>query len=146
MNFLDDPQRELLVSQILSARTLSEVEEALTALHQWRERYPDDWGILDAGEQLSHFHDALLEGYSPFVKPASWTEWQWLEYQVIGARTLPDIQDARYALKQWTEHHPGEVEPDKLEMLFLLLNVVEETHANEKAEPMEKRELAGQRV
>lgn len=146
MNFLDDPQRELLISQILSARTLPEVEAAQAALRQWHQRYPDDWGILDGGEELSHFHDALLEGYLPFVKPASWTEWQWLEYQAIGARTLPDIQDARCALRQWIEEHPNETEPDLLEMLFLLLDVVEEQLGGKGAEHMEKRELVGQRV
>ena len=75
---------------------LPEVEAAQAALCAWRQRCPNDWGILDGGEQLSHFHDAFLEGYIPFVKPASWTEWQWLEYQAMQlGRNEQEIEGTR---------------------------------------------------
>ena len=152
MNFLDDPRREPLINQILSARTLPEVEAAQVALRAWHQRYPDDWGILDGGEQLSHFHDALLEGYVPFSKPVSWTEWQWVECQAMGARTLPDIHDSRHALTEWTERHSDETMPETLETLFLLLDVVEEQigrdgqESNGTRDVKTQRELAGQAV
>ena len=96
MPFLDNPQRETLITQILSARTLPEVEAAQAALCAWRQRYPNDWGILDGGEQLSHFHDTSLEDYVPFVKPPSWTEWQWLEYEVMQlGRNEQEIEGTR---------------------------------------------------
>jgi len=98
MNYQDNPEREHLTRQILSADTLPEVHAAQAALRLWRERYPEDWGILDAGEQLSLIEDALLEDDSPPGQSPSWTEWQRLEYQVIGARTLPEITAARPAL------------------------------------------------
>lgn len=42
MNFLDDPEREVLIHQILRADTLPEVYAAQAALRQWRQRYPED--------------------------------------------------------------------------------------------------------
>jgi len=145
MNHQGDPERERLTRQILSATTLPEVHAAQEALRRWREKYPEDWGILDAGEQLSLIKDALLEDDSPPGQSPSWTEWQRLEYQVIGARSLPEIAAARPALRHWVEHHPGQPNPDLLEMLFLLLDVVEESQGrNVHADVQETRELAGQ--
>lgn len=96
MKFLDASRHELLINQILSARTLPEAEAAQAALRRWWVRSPDDWGILDGGEHLSPFHDALLEGYIPFVKAASWTEWQWLEYQAMQlGRNEQEIEGTR---------------------------------------------------
>lgn len=147
MNFLHDPDRELLIRQILTARTLQQIGVARTALRRWRERYPDDWSILDAGEQMSHTEEALLEGDSLDGKPLSWTEWQWLEYQVMGARALPEIQEARSALRQWAEQHPGETKPDLLEALFFLLDVVEDEQSGKSGSSVQtERELAGQAV
>lgn len=145
MNYQDNPERERLTQQILSADTLPEVHAAQAALRRWRERYPEDWGILDAGEQLSLIEDALLEDDSPPGQSPSWTAWQRLEYQVMGARTLPEIAVARHALRQWVEHNPGQQEDELLEMLFLLLDVVEE-RAGEAAlaDKQKTRELTGQ--
>ncbi len=145
MNYQDNPERERLTRQILSADTLPEVHAAQTALRLWRERYPEDWGILDAGEQLSLIKDALLEDDSPPGQSPSWTEWQRLEYQVIGARTLPEIAAARPALRRWVEAHPGQPDADLVEMLFLLLDVVEESQSEDSfTNKPELRELAGQ--
>ena len=127
MDYLNNPERERLTRQILSAITLPEVHAAQEALRRWREQHPEDWGILDAGEQLSLIKDALLEDDSPPGQSPSWTEWQRLEYQVIGARSLAEIAAARPALRHWVEHHPGEADDELLEMLFLLLDVVEES-------------------
>ena len=147
MNFLDNPQREVLVRQILRARTLPEVHAAQTALRAWRVRYPDDWGILDAGEQVSLIQDALLEDDSLPGKSPSWTEWQRLEYEVMGARTLPAIAAARQALHQWAERHPGETKPDYLEALFFLLDVVEDEQSGKRSSlGQSARELVGQAV
>ena len=147
MNFQNSPERERLTRQILSADTLPEVHAAQAALRHWRERYPDDWGILDAGEQLSLIEDALVEDDSPPGQSPSWTEWQRLEYQVIGARTLPEIAAARPALRQWLKRHPEQQGDEVLETLFLLLDVVEESQGGAGlADEQEKRELAGQAV
>ncbi len=145
MNFLSDPGRKILVEQILDVQTPQQVHDARAALRAWRERYPEDWGILDAGEELSHFEDAVAAGEPLFGLPSSWTEWQRLEYKVMGARTLPAIQSARAALRQWAAQHPSEPEPGYLEMLFLLLDVVEEQQSG-KSEPQARpeREPAGQ--
>jgi hypothetical protein len=127
MDFRDDPSRATLIRQIRSADTFSDVHAAQVALRVWRKRYPEDWGILDAGEQLSLIHDALLEDDSPPGQSPSWTEWQRLEYQAMGARTLPEITAARHSLRQWQEY-PAEPEKEELvETLLLLLDFVEES-------------------
>lgn len=145
MGYKDNPERERLTRQILSAITLPEVLAAKAALRRWREQYPEDWGILDAGEELSVLEDALLEDDSLPGQSPSWTEWQRLEYQVIGARSLPEIAVARPALRRWVEYHPGETDADLLEMLFLLLDVVEESQGGSvPADTQGTRELAGQ--
>ena len=145
MNYQDNPQREGLTRQILSATTLPEVHAAQEVLRRWREQHPEDWGILDAGEQLSLIEDALLEDDSPPGQSPSWTEWQRLEYQVIGARSLPEIAAVRPALHHWVEHHPGQPDAALLEMLFLMLDVVEESQGGGvPADKQETRELAGQ--
>lgn len=145
MDFVNDPARASLVRQIRSVDTLPEVRAAQSALRQWCHQYPQDQGILDAGEELSLIEDALLEDDSPPGQSPSWTEWQRLEYQVIGARTLPQIAAARPALRQWVENHPGQPDADLLEMLFLLLDVVEESQSGGGlADKPEIRELASQ--
>ena len=131
MDYTDNPERELLTTQILCANSLPEVHAAQAALRRWRSRYPDDWGTLDAGEQLSLMEDVLLEDDSlPGTSP-SWTEWQRLEYRVMGARTFPEVDAARRDLQDWIEHHPAEVKNEWLETLFLLLEVVEAGHAGD---------------
>jgi hypothetical protein len=104
MDFRDDPSRTTLILQIRSADTLSEVHAAQLALREWRQQKPQDWGILDAGEELSLLEDALLEDDSPPGQSPSWTEWQRLEYQAMGVRTLPEIAVARHSLRQWQEY------------------------------------------
>ena len=106
MKFLDDPEREVLIRQMLRANTLPKVYAAQAALRQWHQRYPEDWGILDGGEQLSLIEDALLEDDSPPGQSLSWTEWQRLEYRVMDARTPPEIAEARRALNDWRENLP----------------------------------------
>ena len=145
MNFMNDPARVCLIRQIRNAETLAEVRAAQSALHEWCQEHPEDKGILNAGEELSLLIDALEEDDSPPGQSPSWTEWQRLEYQVIGARSLPEIAAARPALRHWVEHHPGETNAELLETLFLLLDVVEESQDG--GAPTHKqgtRELAGQ--
>lgn len=92
----------------------------------------------------SHVYGVPGQSGSPFVKLPFLTEWQWPEHEIIGARTLPAVQDARCALRQWTEEHPNETEPDLLEALFLLLDVVEKRIGKGAQEVQSRRELVGQ--
>lgn len=142
MNHLDDPAREPLIHQILRADTLPEVHAAQAALRQWRQRYPDDSGIVDGGEQLSLMEDALMEDDSLPGQSPSWTEWQKLEYRVMGARTLPEISAARCALSDWLEAPSEEIESGYIDTLFLLLDVAEEQVANVPLVETPSRQLA----
>ena len=144
MDFLTDPDRDVLIRQILRAKTLPEVHAAQSALRLWRQRYPDDWGILDGGEELSLIEDALLEDDSPPGQSPSWTEWQCLEYRVMDARTLPEIAEARRALNDWREKHPNATLPSIFDTLIMLLDVVEEQLMGAKSTAVRPRELAGQ--
>lgn len=144
MDYRDDAQREILTRQILNADTLPEVRAAQAALRQWRIRHPDDFNILDAGEQLSLIEDALLEQAAPGYQPPVRTEWQRLETKIIDARTAPAITAARRDLRQWAALRSGEIEPAYLETLFLLLDVVEDQISPKPSAQSRKRELAGQ--
>ena len=57
-----DLARECLTWQVLSAKTLSEVRTAQTALRAWIERYPEEreW-MRDGFEQLSMMQDIAEE-------------------------------------------------------------------------------------
>ena len=144
MGYRDDPQREILTRQILAADTLPEVRAAQAALRRWRTHYPNDFNILDAGEQLSLIENALLEQASPGYQPPVRTEWQRLETQVIDAWTVSAITVARRDLRQWAELHPDEIELAYLEILFLLLDVVEDQVSPKPLAQSRERELAGQ--
>ena len=125
MDYSNNPARAALIQQISRVRSLAEVHAAQLALRVWRQQHPEDWGILDAGEELSLLEDAYLEDDSPPGQSPAWTEWQRLEYAVMGARTVSAITAARRDLKQWVQQHPEEVQAEYLEMMFLLLEVVE---------------------
>jgi hypothetical protein len=62
MNYLNDPRRAYLLETVRCADTLSEVEKAIAELRQWIQQYPEDIGIRDAFEPLSHRKDFLLAG------------------------------------------------------------------------------------
>ena len=147
MDYSNNPARLLLIQQINCADTLAEVHAAQDALRLWRHQHPEDLGIWDAGEELSLLEDALLEDDSPPGKSPSWTVWQQLEYEVMGAQTLPAIAAARHALHQWAERHPGETAPDLLESLFFLLDVVEDEQSGKRSSlGQSARELVSQAI
>lgn len=62
----------------------------------------------------------------------------------MGARTLPEIAEARRALNDWRENHPNEPLPSIFDTLFMLLDVVEEQLVGAKSMAARPRELAGQ--
>lgn len=57
----DNTERECIIEQAFSAFTPSEVEHATQELQQWTRTYPQDFGIVDAFEVLSHRQDAAEE-------------------------------------------------------------------------------------
>ena len=52
-----DEARERLIDQVLDAVTLSEVIAAQQSLRQWLEDHPDEPGMADGFELLSHRED-----------------------------------------------------------------------------------------
>jgi hypothetical protein len=52
-----DAERETLLDQIVEARTLTEIAAAKEALHAWLQKHPDEPGMADAFEVLSHRED-----------------------------------------------------------------------------------------
>jgi len=65
MNYLNDPERERILSLARRAETLAEVEQATTELRSWVQQRPDDLGIRDAFEPLSHLRDLLQTRVTP---------------------------------------------------------------------------------
>jgi hypothetical protein len=141
MDYLNNPARAALIQQTSRVSSLAEVHAAQTALRVWRQQHPEDWGILDAGEELSLLEDAYLEDDSPPGQSPSWTEWQRLEYAVMGARTVPAIISARRDLKQWVQQRPEEVSSEYLDALFMLMEVVEEQVGESNTSASREREL-----
>jgi hypothetical protein len=63
-------QREQVIDEVLSARTLDECDKAKKLIIAWMQEHPRDFGILDAGEQIA----MLLDGYSqeaPLSRPVA---------------------------------------------------------------------------
>jgi hypothetical protein len=56
-----DVARERLLDQVFEARTLGEVSAARQALHEWLRLHPDEPGMADAFEVLSHRADPACE-------------------------------------------------------------------------------------
>ena len=57
----DNTERERIIEQALSALTPSEVRHATQELQQWTRTYPQDFGIVDTFEVLSHKQDLAKE-------------------------------------------------------------------------------------
>ena len=53
----NNAEREHIIEQALSAFTLSEIRQATQELQQWTLTYPQDAGIVDTFEVLSHKQD-----------------------------------------------------------------------------------------
>lgn len=118
MDLANDPARKSLISQMFRARTLPEAVAATEALKQWRQEHPEDDGILDGGEILSHSRD-----YAEWkeANPAEWEAEQEAERRAIAAhqperqrmlrdalnaRTLAQLDRAEEELFQWNADHP----------------------------------------
>ena len=54
-------ERERIIEQALSAFTPSEIRQATQELQQWTRTYPQDFGIVDTFEVLSHKQDFAEE-------------------------------------------------------------------------------------
>ena len=118
MDLMNDPARKRLITQIFSAHTLTEADIAIEALKQWRQEHPEDFGILDGGELLSHLKD--YEEWK-LANPKEWEAQQEAERQAIaahqperermlrdvrGARTAAQLDRAEQALFQWNADYP----------------------------------------
>jgi hypothetical protein len=57
----DNAERERIIEQALSASTSSELRQATQELQQWTRTYPQDFGIVDTFEVLSHKQDFAEE-------------------------------------------------------------------------------------
>jgi hypothetical protein len=52
-----DTARKRLLDQVFAARTLAEIDTAKQALRDWLSEHPDEPGMADAFEILSHQED-----------------------------------------------------------------------------------------
>lgn len=56
-----DARRERLLDQVFAARTLPQIDLAKQSLRTWLREHPDELGMADAFEALSHFEDYALQ-------------------------------------------------------------------------------------
>lgn len=54
-------EREQIITQVLSATSDEECRRAEVLIRNWMAVHPDDFGMLDAGEQLAMIFDATPE-------------------------------------------------------------------------------------
>lgn len=121
MDSINDPTRKRLITQMFSANTLAEAVAAIEALKQWRREHPDDLGIVDGGEVLSHFKD--YEEWK-LANPEEWAAQQEMERREISAhqperdrmlrdalsaRTPAQLDRAERELFQWADDYPDDV-------------------------------------
>jgi len=57
----DNAERECIIEQALSASTSTEIRQATQELQHWTHAYPQDFGIVDMFEVLSHKQDFAEE-------------------------------------------------------------------------------------
>ena len=66
MQYHDSPERKRLIEQLhytlSNTDTLADLYKIRDALRQWVRDHPEDFGIRDAFEVLSHREDYLLAG------------------------------------------------------------------------------------
>ena len=60
-----DAARERLLDQVFDARTADEIAAARAALISWLDGHPDEPGMADAFEVLSHREDMANEQQAP---------------------------------------------------------------------------------
>ena len=65
MTQLERAERDQVVSQVLAARTLPEVDAAERVLAGWLAAHPADIGMEDGFEQLANTRDAATARVSP---------------------------------------------------------------------------------
>ena len=121
MDFINDPARKRLITQMFSANTLAETNAAIEALKQWRREHPEDFGILDGGEILSHLKDyeewklANPEEYEAQQEAercaiaAHQPERDRMLREALGARTGAQLDRAKQELFQWAADYPEDV-------------------------------------
>ena len=73
MNYRDDPERKRVLHQALRARALTEIALATRELKTCINTYPDDFGAVDAFEQLSLMEDCARELEEKNTTPISTT-------------------------------------------------------------------------
>jgi hypothetical protein len=55
-----DPARQRLLDQIMSAMTREQIEAGWQAHRAWMAANPDDFGVLEAGEDLAYAEEGLV--------------------------------------------------------------------------------------
>lgn len=125
----EDKAREKLFDQVQEAYTQEEIETAKQALRDWQQAHPEESGIADAFEILSHQEDYLRlpEASSSLLSSAERRKRERLIQQAFEARTLTEIDPAERELHEWARHHPEDFGiQEAFEGLSLLRNLAAE--------------------
>jgi hypothetical protein len=71
MRYLQNEERQRILRQALTAKSLCEIDAATLELREWVSTHPDDLGIVDAFEQLDLMRRAVMELESSSPSPAA---------------------------------------------------------------------------
>lgn len=114
-----DGEREALVTQVLSARTLPQITAAEQALTRWLQQHPEETGLEDGFEQLSMLKDCAEWLETNPEEAMSVRARQHVRDLVYDARSTPECAEAREALYQCVRDFPDDDMTSELQFLAL---------------------------
>lgn len=126
--------RDLVVTQVLDANTLVEIEAAKQVLRDWLQAHPDEQGMRDGFEQLYTIQEIIEDEdarrAAGEILPPVRSERERILDQARDARTEDQSQWAAYELWEWLRRNPADADVRKeFERFDFVLDTAEEQEA-----------------
>lgn len=116
--------REALTWQVLGARKLEDVLAAKQALREWIAAHPEDEGMRDGFEQLSHMEDIARERAALPPERIEWYHQHDCLMRQAGRVTTPvEVADALQKIEAWLRLYPTD---ETLQSTHELLTMMQE--------------------
>lgn len=123
--------REALTSKVLGARTLPDIEEAQRLLREWIAAHPEEEGMRDGFEQLSHMEDIARERAALPPEQIEWyRQHDCVMRQAHHATTQAEVTAALRKVEDWLNLHPtDEIAESTREMLTIMQELLSDAAA-----------------
>lgn len=127
--------RDSLTQQTLGARTLPDIAAAQQASRDWIAAHPEDEGMRDGFEQLSHMEDIARERAAlPLAQREWYQRHDCLMDQAQSASTLPEITAALSDVGMWLTAWPAdETMSATREQLEIMRELLSDTPVDERS-------------